>query len=398
MKNTTSFTITAALSIVLVYVASEIWLPAMPLLQKWFGSTTHQLRMTLNIYFFGVGVAQLIGGPIIDRFNYRIIAISMCIIFIISSIICALSYGIYTLIAARLFQAMSAGVLAIIGRASLAHRFAPEEAMRIYLSIAPVLALSLSFSPYLGGYLTHFLGWRWVFLITAFFGMVLLILLFRYLNIDRAKSDSISIHPFSVLKTYVTLLGNKTYSAAACITTTAFALHLTYLTETPFIFWKLSYSSQAIGKFYIALSLAFISGSWFTRTFNKRIRYRLLVYLGLAASLSGIFLIFLLSLNGVHYAYEIFLPSVAIGFGNGILIPLGTGKAIYLFPQKAGYATGFLSSINLLIASAIANFAIFFYAWLYSIVYMLYGDNSICGGYKFLFSGKVKRCNWMTGL
>ena len=339
------------LSTVLGYVAAEIYLPAMPTLQEWFGSSTSDLQLTVSVYILGLAISQLIGGPVIDRLSYRYIAITMCVLFIISSIACALSADLYQLIIARLFQAFSGGLLAVIGRASLSRLFKPDETMRIYLYISPILALSLSFSPLIGGYLTHYLSWHSIFYFTALLGFVLFYLTYMHLYINDSKSVSISISPKSILKTYYGILSNKNYLASITVTSVIFAQLLSYLTESPFIFGSLNYTSQQIGKFYILLSLAFVAGSWFTRRYIKTLQYDTLVYTGFLFVFLGIALLFTISLFDIKYAYEIYIPSTIIGFGNGILIPIASGKAITVFPDKAGYASGLLSFTNLLFSS-----------------------------------------------
>ncbi|MEM1243842.1 MAG: Bcr/CflA family efflux MFS transporter [Pseudomonadota bacterium] len=355
MKNKKTFLLLITLSIILAYFAAEIYLPAMPQLQRWLGVSTSELQLTISVYFLGVGTAQFIGGPIIDRFNYRTIAIIMGSVFIIASIYCAAAFTLYQLIIARLFQAFSAGILAIIGRASLTRNFDPNEVTHIYLFVSPILSLSLTFSPLIGGYLTHYFHWHSVFIASSILGLLLTLLIFFYLPSDKKQFKKIKLHPITIAKTYFSLVINKTYLSAVCVTTTIFAMQLSYITETPFIFSRLNYSSQAIGTFYITLSLAFIIGSWLARQLKRRYPYAKLIYIGFAWALLGTLSIYLLTLNGTRHAYELFLPSIFIGIGNGILIPIGTAKAISIFTDKAGYASGLLSAVNLIAAAAIAS-------------------------------------------
>ena len=357
MLNTrTVFIALVTLSIVLTYTAAEIYLPAMPMLQTWFGCTTTQLQSTVSIFMFGMTIAQFIGGPIIDRFSYRHIALSMCVIFILASIACALSVHLKTLIAARLFQAFSVGILAIIGRASLTRKFEPAETIRIYLFVSPMLALSLSFSPLIGGYLTWFFGWQSVFYFLAFIGVILGLLIYFFLFVEQNKFEAISIHPISIFKTYFSLFKDNSYTAAIYALSALFAQQLAYLTETPFIFHKLHYSSDKIGTFYIVLSLAFIFSSWQVKKLQLRFSYQFLVCAGFTAELLGVLWMLLVSLGQINYAYEIILPSIIVGIGNGILVPLLTGKAISLFPKKAGYASGFMSAMTLLASAIVTAF------------------------------------------
>lgn len=360
IKHEKTFIILITLAAILNYAATEIYLPALPALKVWFNTSISQLQFTISIFFLGSAIAQFITGPIIDRFSYRKTALSACAAFILASLICALSTDILEFTFSRLLQAFATGTLAIVARASLIKTFSAEKTMHIYLYISPALALSLSFSPFIGGYLSYYLGWQSVFYFLTGVGIILLILIIRHLHISQKKHELISINPASICKTYFSLLDNKLYIACIFGLGAALAQIAAFLTESPFLFYKLGYTSAAIGKFYILYAFAFVIGSYITRKMINRIKFKTLIYFGFANEFLCIVILFTISFTHIKYAYEIFMPTFFSGIGNGILVALLTAKAITLFKQKAGYASGFASSAAFFFSTLSSAFVNYF--------------------------------------
>lgn len=342
------------MAIVFASMAAEIYLPAMPELQHWLGCSTAQLQQTISIYLFGLASAQVIAGPIIDRFDYRHIGLMSCILFIVASAVCALSRTLELLLIARLFQAIAAGLLATIGRASLPNRFSQQEVVKLYLIISPILASSLTISPLIGGYLTSWFSWRAVFYFSAVLGVGCFALIYCYLRFEIKQHECLSIHPISIVKTYFSLFKNSQYCAAVIGVCIAYGALFAFLTEIPFNLHKLGLTSSEIGNFYVLLSVTYIIASQIVRRLLKLISAHTLTYIGLWFELVGVGLLYVLSYHGLNSFYQLIFPSLIIGIANGIIVPLLMGKGISLFKQKAGYASGLISACCFF-ASAIAT-------------------------------------------
>lgn len=131
-----------------------------------------------------IGAAfTIIGGRFGDIFGAKRVFIASIIAFGISSLFSGLAHSGGELILARAFQGLSFGFLIPIGPALIFNTFSEEKrglAMGIYMSSA---ALAQSVGPTLGGFLIHYLSWRYIFLINV--PVCVIILIAGYISIKR---------------------------------------------------------------------------------------------------------------------------------------------------------------------------------------------------------------------
>ena len=121
--------------------AMDIYLASMPSMTVALDATTAEVQLTLSVYMYGWGVAQLFAGLLSDRFGRRPALLVGLATFVAASIGCALSRDVHTLIGARLVQAVSMAAIAVVPRhreTSRALANAPSDATAIVNAIGRV--------------------------------------------------------------------------------------------------------------------------------------------------------------------------------------------------------------------------------------------------------------------
>src|SRR5262249_60469845 len=91
------------------------------------GTDVATTQLTLSIFFFGFATAQILVGPLSDRFGRRPIIIIGMTGYTLASIVCAVTTTIETLIAARLVQAVCASAGPVLGRAIVVDSHRPQR-------------------------------------------------------------------------------------------------------------------------------------------------------------------------------------------------------------------------------------------------------------------------------
>ncbi|WP_288074754.1 MFS transporter, partial [Marinobacter sp.] len=94
-------TILLAAAVALGPIAIDMYLPALPQIGRDFGAGADQVQLTLSIYLAGFAVAQLICGPLADRFGRKPIMIGGFVLFAAASLGCAFASSIESLQAYR---------------------------------------------------------------------------------------------------------------------------------------------------------------------------------------------------------------------------------------------------------------------------------------------------------
>ena len=98
-------------------LSMDIYLPSMPSMTHALGATADAVQLTVSVYMFGWGVAQLFAGPISDRFGRRPAFLWALVLYALASAACAVAPDVGTLIAARFVQALSMATVAVVPRA-----------------------------------------------------------------------------------------------------------------------------------------------------------------------------------------------------------------------------------------------------------------------------------------
>jgi len=146
------------------------------------------LKEILTIYFLALGVFIPVSGWAADRFGEKKTMLIALALFSISSIGCGLSVNLWMLIGFRLLQGIGAAFLMPVGRQIIVrvfpHRLARVEAMA-RANIMTLLGLSLG--PLIGGVLTTYANWRWIFFVNIPVGILSFYLIYHFLPIIREK-------------------------------------------------------------------------------------------------------------------------------------------------------------------------------------------------------------------
>ncbi len=175
-------TLVGALLIAVGPLSISLYTPAMTMLIAALHTSEGGVRATITVYLFGFASAQLLCGPLSDRLGRRPVLLVCLVLYVIGSAICAGSSSIGLLIGARGWCKgwVACGGVALsrvmAGRPlrRQRRRRGSSSLMSLILSVAPAAA------PILGGALITVTTWRVLFAILAFYGAVLLALVWWF--------------------------------------------------------------------------------------------------------------------------------------------------------------------------------------------------------------------------
>jgi MFS family permease len=150
------------------------------------GSELHMEAVVMSwvntIYFLAIAVAQVPLGRLADIYGRKKIYILGLVIATLASLGGAMAKSSYVLLISRAFQGIGAGMTSNTIIAILTSVY-PAEARGKALGISMAGTYGgLIFGPLLGGYLTRHFGWQSIFILSGFFGVLLIILVFLFLK------------------------------------------------------------------------------------------------------------------------------------------------------------------------------------------------------------------------
>ncbi|GAP13557.1 arabinose efflux permease [Longilinea arvoryzae] len=157
--------------------------PALPSIQKYFGVGERILAWTFTIYV----LFNLIGTPLMaklsDKFSRRFIYILDVVLFVLGSIVVALSpqKSFAVMLAGRALQGFGAGGIFPVASAVIGDTFPPENRGRALGLIGAVFGLAFLVGPVLGGVILSITTWQWLFIINLPIALVVIVMGWRLL-------------------------------------------------------------------------------------------------------------------------------------------------------------------------------------------------------------------------
>jgi EmrB/QacA subfamily drug resistance transporter len=144
---------------------------ALPTIGQELGDFEH-MSWVASIYLLAATAVTPLYGKLSDIYGRRIVLLSGIATFVVGSLACALAPTMFLLIAARALQGMGGGGLISLAQTIIADVVAPRERGRYQVYIAGVFMMSSLTGPLLGGLMTQYLHWSFIFWINLPLGFL----------------------------------------------------------------------------------------------------------------------------------------------------------------------------------------------------------------------------------
>ncbi|WP_421446555.1 MFS transporter, partial [Agrobacterium tumefaciens] len=106
------------------------FVPALALASADLQASSSAMQMTVSLYILGLALGQLVYGPLADRFGRRPILMVGLSIYTVAGVVAMVAPDAYSLIAARLFQALGGCAGLVLGRAMVRDTAMPAQAAK----------------------------------------------------------------------------------------------------------------------------------------------------------------------------------------------------------------------------------------------------------------------------
>jgi EmrB/QacA subfamily drug resistance transporter len=147
---------------------------ALPSIRVDLGASIQTLEWTVNAYILAYAVLLLTGAALGDRLGRKRMFIAGIALFIVGSAAAALSPSIDFLIAARAVQGVAAAIVTPLTLTLIAEAFPPEQRGLALGVWSGVSGIGVALGPLVGGALTQFASWHWIFWVNVPIGLILL--------------------------------------------------------------------------------------------------------------------------------------------------------------------------------------------------------------------------------
>ena len=177
-----------AVALFMEQMDSTVIATSLPAIANDIGTEPIALKLALTAYFVALAIFIPISGWMADRFGAKNIFRLAIFVFMLGSLACSFAYSLETFVGSRFFQGIGSSMMTPVGRLLLV-RSTPRNELVAAMAWLTVPALIAPVSgPLIGGFLTTYLSWHWIFWINIPIGIAGIILSGIYLNVPDERT------------------------------------------------------------------------------------------------------------------------------------------------------------------------------------------------------------------
>ncbi|WP_019651927.1 MFS transporter [Variovorax atrisoli] len=328
-----TFTLLLPLLLAAQPVATDSYLPALPAIAKELGSAS----TSLTLFVLAFGFAQLLCGPLADRFGRRPVLLAGLGCYTLAALGGAFADSVALLAGWRTLQGFSMAAILVCARAAVRDLYPAHEGPHVMARGLTGLGIVGLMAPLLGAWLVQGAGWRWVMAAMAAYAAVLFALCWRsFGETRRPLGEGGSSAPRGSTRA---VFASRSFRAWASVAATTYGGLFCFLLLSPMVYiGYLGWSPAWYGWIPAGGSLVYIFSTTMCRSLLRRYGPVRTVKLGASLSLAGATIqalgCWLMPLSAVPLLFG----HAVYCLGHGIHQPCGQAGAVGDLPHLAGRA------------------------------------------------------------
>ncbi|HID2977333.1 TPA: MFS transporter [Klebsiella pneumoniae] len=170
---------------------------ALPDMARDFGVTAVELNIGISAYLITLAVLIPASGWIADRFGARAIFTLALAIFTLASVFCGPSTEVHIFVAMRILQGVGGALMVPVGRLAVLRTTPKHQLIKAIATLTWPALVAPIIGPPLGGFITRYASWHWIFFINVPLGLAAIILSLRIIpDIRETERRSFDLSGF----------------------------------------------------------------------------------------------------------------------------------------------------------------------------------------------------------
>jgi EmrB/QacA subfamily drug resistance transporter len=166
---------------------STVIATSLPAIAADIGTNPLALKLAVTSYLLSLAIFIPASGWTADRFGARTVFRAAIAVFVLGSIACALSSSLIDFVFARILQGMGGAMMTPVGRIVLVRSISRRELVAAMAWVTTPALIGPVIGPPVGGFITTYASWHWIFLINVPIGIVGIVLATRFIEDVRAE-------------------------------------------------------------------------------------------------------------------------------------------------------------------------------------------------------------------
>lgn len=329
---------------------NDMYTPALPSMCRFFGCSVPLGQLGLTMGMIGLGIGQVVLGPVSDKYGRRPVLIGATALFVIAAIASIFSPNIHVFNFCRFFQGVGASVGYFMAKTIPADVYSGRQLARLMALVGAINGIAPASAPVIGGFVADAAGWKMIFIILAVFSIVVISLSVKMKeSLPVANRNRGSI--FAPFRNYPILLRNKPFMVHTLLKAFALGLLFAYISSSPFILETHYGMSQTnYGLLVGANSLFLAAGSIISLKFKP---YKRAAFIGsLIVAFGVIGLTFALYLVDNLWVYDFFM--VVILFAAGMIFATSNTLAMNEGRKHSGEAAAIIGVAGYIVGGTVS--------------------------------------------
>jgi DHA1 family bicyclomycin/chloramphenicol resistance-like MFS transporter len=335
----------------------DFYLPGLPAMARDLDASPSATQLTMTACMIGLGVGQVVVGPISDQLGRRRPLLAGLAIFTVMSVLCALAPSVWVLLALRLVQGLAGATGIVLSGAIVRDMTEGAASARLFAALLTFGALAPVLAPLAGGQVLHVSDWRGCFVAMAAIGFVLLVasalMLHETLAPERRHGGGLA----TSRRAFALLSRDRAFVGLVTCTALSFCALAVYLGGSSFVLEDIHGLSPQLYSVAFAVNALGISLlSQISRRLVDRVGPAVLLRAGIAtSSLGGVgtLLSVLTDAPLGPLLVSLFLVVSAIGLVRPNAMALAMGP----HPERAGSAAGIIGAAQFILGAVLLPIA-----------------------------------------
>ncbi|GAA5034544.1 multidrug effflux MFS transporter [Terrabacter aeriphilus] len=346
----------AALTMVGPFTIDAIF-PAFAVMTRELDVDAVAMQQTVSVYLAAFAVASLFHGSMSDALGRRRVILAGCLLYAVTSALCALAPSMPLLLGARAAQGLVAGAGMIVGRTVVRDLFDGAHAQRFMSHISMIFAVAPALAPIVGGWILGWGSWRTIFWVLAGYGLVLVVLTLTSLPETHPASRRVPFHPRPLLASFFAAAGDGSVLRLSIAIALNFGALFLYISSAPAIVVDhLGLGERDFGVLFVPLVVTMMVGSFLTGRLAGRVRQGAFVLTGFLVALAGgVFAVVYQALAPTPALPWTVVPVAAASLGVSLVFPILTIALLDLRPRERGAVSSFQSFLSTCVNAVVAG-------------------------------------------
>ncbi len=334
-------------------LSTDMYLPAFPAIEASLGGRPGTAQVTLAAWFAGLALGQITQGSLSDRYGRRGPLIVGTLTYALANAGCALAPDLLTLSVLRFVAAFGGSASMVIPRAIVRDLSDGHAAARLMSRLMLVMGVAPILAPTLGGLVLGVAPWHAIFWLTAIYGGVCCLLVWRLLPDTLAPERRIRLGMASLAGRYAGVLRDRVFLAYAIMGGCGMFGMFAYIGgSSPVLIEHYGFTPLMYGMVFGCSAGMFILSSQVNPSLILRFGPARVIRAGVSVYLLATCTMLALALLHLGGAVGIVLPAVFAMGSMGLMMPNAAVGALSRHAAQAGSASAMMGTLQFCLAAA----------------------------------------------